>query len=66
VVLEAGRARVWVLANGRLEGRDIVLGAERGADVEVREGLAGGERVVLRPATHLRDGARVRVARPRN
>ena len=62
----AGRARVWVVADGRLAGRDVVLGSERGDDVEVREGLAGGERLVLRPTARLRDGARVRVSRARD
>lgn len=66
VARDAGRARVWLVADGRLAGRDIVLGAERGDDVEVREGLAGGERLVLRPTARLRNGARVRVSRARD
>jgi RND family efflux transporter MFP subunit len=53
--------RVWVVVDGRAEPRAVVTGAERGGDVEVRAGLAGDERPVLRPPGGLRPGARVRV-----
>ena len=54
-------ASVWVIESGRIARRPVTLGAGRGADLEVRDGLAGGERVVLRPPTGLKPGARVRV-----
>ena len=55
---------VWVVAGGRVERRDIVRGAVGDQQVEVRDGLAAGERVVLDAPSSLRDGARVRVREP--
>jgi RND family efflux transporter MFP subunit len=49
---------VWVLADGRVQRRDVkkgVAGAER---AEILAGVAEGERVVLSPADTLRDGQR--------
>jgi len=49
---------VWVLADGRVQRRDVkkgVAGAERS---EILAGVAEGERVVLSPADTLRDGQR--------
>jgi HlyD family secretion protein len=61
VVRAGGATRVWVIGNDRVVLRPVTLGAARGGDVEVREGLSGGERVVLRPPAGLKPGARVRV-----
>jgi RND family efflux transporter MFP subunit len=61
VVRAGGATSVWVLENDRVAARAVTLGAGRGADFEVRDGLAGGERVVLRPPAGLKPGARVRV-----
>jgi len=52
---------VWLVQNGRLTARDVTLGHERGDQVEIESGLDGGERVVLKPGSNLRDGAPVRV-----
>jgi len=61
IVRADGATRVWVIENERVAARPVTLGAARGADLEVRDGLTGGERVVLRPKLGLKPGARVRV-----
>jgi RND family efflux transporter MFP subunit len=57
----AGGVRVWVVENDKVASRAVEVGRSRGENVEIRSGLAGGERVVLDPAARLRDGSRVRV-----
>ncbi len=52
---------VWVVANGTAHRVRVDVGATRGELVEVRQGLAGGESLVLQPPATLRDGTRVRV-----
>jgi HlyD family secretion protein len=61
IVRAGGATSVWVIEGGRVVRRPVTLGAARGADLEVRDGLTGGERVVLRPPAGLKPGARVRV-----
>ena len=62
VVRAGGATSVWVVEGGRVAARPVTLGTGRGADLEVRDGLTGGERVVLRPPAGLKPGGRVRVA----
>lgn len=50
---------VWIVEAGRLVRRRIVVGEHRADQVEVREGLAGGETVVRRPASDLQEGETV-------
>jgi cobalt-zinc-cadmium efflux system membrane fusion protein len=51
IVYEGDRARVWVAGgNGALELREIRAGATQDGMVEIRSGLAAGERVVTRGA----------------
>jgi RND family efflux transporter MFP subunit len=52
---------LWVVKNGRAERRTVVRGALGAEMVEIREGLASGETVILRPSDSLRNGGRVRV-----
>jgi hypothetical protein len=59
VVRRGGLNGVFVLEEGKARLRWIALGAADGPAVEVRAGLAAGERVVRRPAA-LSDGAAVR------
>jgi RND family efflux transporter MFP subunit len=61
VVRADGETRVWVIEGERVAARPVTLGAARGADLEVHDGLTGGERVVLHPPAGLKPGARVRV-----
>lgn len=54
-------SRVWVVADGRLQRRDVVLGVKGTERTEVVKGLAEGERLVVSPVDGLRDGARASV-----
>jgi RND family efflux transporter MFP subunit len=60
VVTRDGRSVVWVVQDGVARAVPVETGPERGDQIEVRQGLAGGESVVLRPPAELKDGARVR------
>jgi HlyD family secretion protein len=53
---------VFVVENGKAVRRTVavVRGGGGGADVEVREGLIGGEDLIVSPPASLEDGARVR------
>jgi HlyD family secretion protein len=48
----------YVLSNGRTRVRPVELGRKNSAQVEVRNGLDLGERVVLYPTDRVRDGTR--------
>ena len=62
VVRRDGRAYVFVVdAEGRVRERGVVTGGAHGDMVEVRDGLAQGDRVVARGAGFLGDGDLVRV-----
>ena len=59
---DGGTARVWVVSEGKVSSRTVDAGMARGDQIEIRNGLSGGESVVLAPPAGLKDGARVRVA----
>jgi len=52
---------VFVLRNGTVQVRAVTLGTPRKGQVIVKDGLAGGETVVARPADGLEDGDTVRI-----
>lgn len=56
VVVDAGSAVVQVVADGKVETRQIKIGLSTGSLVEVAEGLAEGETVVAVAGTFVRDG----------
>jgi RND family efflux transporter MFP subunit len=56
--------RVWIVADGKAKAQSVTPGAQDGARVEVKEGLAGDEVVILEPPAGLKDGAAVRVHTP--
>lgn len=56
----AARSSVLVVAGDTVEARAIRTGLSDDDDVEIRSGLAEGERVVARAGSFLRDGDRVR------
>ena len=59
-----GKSAVWIVSGDgtKVERRDVAL-ADRGAErVKVRDGLKGGERVVVAGVHMLRDGQAVRIA----
>ena len=59
----AARA-VFVVTGDAAQRREVRLGHTSGSQVEVLEGLAAGDQVVVAGADDLRDGGKVRVVRP--
>lgn len=55
-----GQWAVFRLEEGRARLRRIAFDASNGETVEVRSGLAAGDRVVLYPSQDIRDGVRLR------
>jgi HlyD family secretion protein len=60
VVSTGTRDTIQVVREGRIETREVKLGVQSGADVEVTEGLAAGDEVVATAGTFVRDGDAVR------
>lgn len=54
-------AYVWLVVDGRAHAHTVELGPGRGNRVEIRNGLSGGEIVILDPP-RLHEGSRVRVS----
>jgi RND family efflux transporter MFP subunit len=61
VVSRDGRPLVFLVREGRLVAQPVVLGGERDGTVVVKQGLAGGETLVAKPADGLKEGDGVRV-----
>lgn len=61
VVRSADGAAVWVLEDGAVRRVSVDVGEARGERLEVRQGLSGGESLVLEPPAGLKDGLKVRV-----
>ena len=61
VVTRDGKPQVFLVREGKVRAKQVVLGTERGGQVVVKEGLAGGETLVARPMDGLKDGDAVRV-----
>jgi len=57
-----GRPSVWVIENGKVRQQAVDAGPVRGDRVEVRQGLLGGESLVLTPPAGLKDGSKVKLA----
>ena len=58
---EAGRPYVFIVEDDVARRRDIQLGSVQGQTVQVLQGLASGERVIVAPPADLAAGARVQV-----
>lgn len=63
IVTRDGQPLVYVVEGTKAVGRPVRIGEEVDGRVEVREGLQGGEAVVVRGAKLLRDGQRIKVKR---
>jgi HlyD family secretion protein len=63
VLTREGHALVYVLTVESVASRRVRIGDEVDGRVEILDGLAGGESVVVRGAEVLREGQRVRVKR---
>jgi HlyD family secretion protein len=56
----AGAWSVFLVEGGRARRRDVSVGHQGSFAAEIRDGLSGGETVVLYPSDRLADGVRVR------
>ena len=56
-----GKSVVLVLTGDRMQLQAVTLGGEFGDRVEIKQGLAGGESLIVKGGENLSDGARVRV-----
>ncbi len=61
VTERAGRSVVFVIDGQRAVRRNVSLGLGDDDQVEVREGVEPGERIIVRGLETLTDGTRVRV-----
>jgi len=61
-VVQAGTgAYVWTVDGDVVHRVNVDVGGTRGERVEIRQGLAGGESVVLAPPATLREGGKIKV-----
>ena len=56
-----GKSTVFVFNDGRVVSQPVTVGSEFGDRVEIKQGLAGGETVIVKGPENLTDGSRVRV-----
>ncbi|MCG6926953.1 MAG: efflux RND transporter periplasmic adaptor subunit [Acidobacteria bacterium] len=61
VVSRDSRSVVYLVREGKVQERPVVLGTARKGQVIVEDGLAGGETLVARPPDGLADGDTVRI-----
>jgi RND family efflux transporter MFP subunit len=59
VKTEGGESFVWVVRDGAAQRISVVRGRETETATEVRQGLQGGDIVVVAPPSNLRDGQKV-------
>jgi HlyD family secretion protein len=59
-----GRDVVWVVQNGRAERRAITVSLTTADEAVIGAGVAAGEKVVVKTASGLTDGARVKETKP--
>jgi RND family efflux transporter MFP subunit len=56
-----GKTTVFVFNDGRAVMQTVIVGSEFGDRIEIKQGLAGGETVIIRGTENLSDGSRVKV-----
>ncbi|WP_082537122.1 MULTISPECIES: efflux RND transporter periplasmic adaptor subunit [unclassified Aureimonas] len=56
VVVDERGARVQVVRDGKVETRAVATGIQSGGEIEIVKGLSGGEDIVSRAGTFVRDG----------
>ena len=56
----AGRPVVWVVEDGKVRQQWVEVGPQRGDRIEVRQGLSGGESLVLSAPAGLKNGSKVK------
>ena len=63
VVANGDKQYVWLLVEGMVERRAVATAGERGKEILVSSGLAGGERVIINAPANLENGARAKEIR---
>jgi HlyD family secretion protein len=61
VVNRGGQSTVFLVRDGKAVARKVALGVEREGQVVVKDGLAGGETLIVRPGEDVTDGGAVRI-----
>ena len=61
ITRNGAEARVWIVSEGKASPRSVELGPPRGAQIEVRSGLEGGESLILDAPPSLKVGVKVKV-----
>jgi RND family efflux transporter MFP subunit len=61
VATRDGKSVVFEVREGKVRVRPVTTGSERQGQLVVKEGLAGGETLVMRPPETLEDGDAVRI-----
>jgi RND family efflux transporter MFP subunit len=64
IIFDKGGLRVAVIEDGVVHLRQITVARDFGTQVEVRDGVKAGDRVVLNPTVDLTDGRRVNTRAP--
>ena len=62
LVQDAGTSAVWVVEDGIVRKQTVDVGPARGDRIEVRQGLSGGETLVLQAPADLKAGSKVKAA----
>jgi membrane fusion protein (multidrug efflux system) len=60
LVPERGKVYVFVLSDGRIARREVTIGRRVPGEVEITQGVAAGERVVIEGTQKVRDGSAAR------
>ena len=63
ILLSGGTTAIFVVEDGIARSRSVRTGMEKGNIIEVVEGLAGGERIIVRGQSVVSDGDGVEVVR---
>jgi RND family efflux transporter MFP subunit len=61
VATRDGKSVVFEIREGKARSRPVTVGVERQGQVVIREGLSGGETLIVRPGEGVTDGAAVKV-----
>jgi membrane fusion protein (multidrug efflux system) len=59
IVPEQGKSFVFVVKDGIVSKREVTLGRRKPGQVQVTQGLAGGEKVIVEGTQKVRDGIQV-------
>ncbi len=61
IVRDGDETYVYIAKDGKAERRDIRTGLENGIDIEIKEGLAPGDKIITEGISLLRDGIKIKI-----